>query len=103
LLARAASPALIWIAACLLGASSGLAMPILSAYAIDAAPPGAVGAAMGLLRMVTDLGIVSGPVVTGVVVDRMGLGFPGGIWFSAAMVLLAVAVFCATVRHRPKT
>ena len=102
LLARAASPALIWIAACLLGASSGLAMPILSAYAIDAAPAGAVGAAMGLLRMVTDLGIVSGPVVTGIVVDRMGLGFPGGIWFSAAMVLLAVAVFWATVRHRPK-
>jgi MFS family permease len=103
LLADAHSPLLLWIAACLLGASSGLAMPILSTYAIDAAPPGAVGAAMGLLRMVTDLGIVSGPVLTGLVVDRLGLGYPGGIWFSGAVLLVAAATFWAVVRGRPKS
>jgi DHA1 family multidrug resistance protein-like MFS transporter len=93
LLAGAHSASAGWIAGCLLSASSGLAMPILSAYAIDAAPPGAVGAAMGMLRMMTDLGIVTGPVIAGVIVDQLGWGYSGGLWFTGLVLALSVGIF----------
>jgi DHA1 family multidrug resistance protein-like MFS transporter len=100
LLADAHSTIVCWIAACLLSASSGLAMPILSAYAIDAAPPGAVGAAMGMLRMVTDLGIVSGPVIAGLIVDQLGLGYAGGLWFTGLVLIVSTVVFWIAVRKK---
>jgi MFS transporter, DHA1 family, multidrug resistance protein len=100
LLAGAHSTIVCWIAACLLSASSGLAMPILSAYAIDAAPPGAVGAAMGMLRMVTDLGIVSGPVIAGLIVDQLGLGYAGGLWFTGLVLIVSTVVFWIAVRKK---
>ncbi|MBV8652551.1 MAG: MFS transporter, partial [Alphaproteobacteria bacterium] len=93
LLSGAHSTATGWIAGCLLSASSGLAMPILSAYAIDAAPPGAVGAAMGMLRMMTDLGIVTGPVIAGVIVDQLGWSYAGGLWFTGLVLALSAGIF----------
>ncbi len=105
LLADVHSTIVCWIVACLLSVSSGLAMPILSAYAIDAAPPGAVGAAMGTLRMVTDLGIVSGPVIAGLIVDQLGLGYAGGLWFTGLVLVISTVVFWIAVhkRRRPST
>jgi MFS family permease len=105
LLADVDSTIVCWIVACLLSVSSGLAMPILSAYAIDAAPPGAVGAAMGMLRMVTDLGIVSGPVIAGLIVDQLGLGYAGGLWFTGLVLVISTVVFWIAVhkRRRPST
>jgi MFS transporter, DHA1 family, multidrug resistance protein len=100
LLADVDSTTVCWIAACLLSVSSGLAMPILSAYAIDAAPPGAVGAAMGMLRMVTDLGIVSGPVIAGLIVDQLGLGYAGGLWFTGLVLVISTVVFWVAVHKR---
>lgn len=103
LLADAHSTVVCWVAACLLSASSGLAMPILSAYAIDDAPPGAVGAAMGMLRMMTDLGIVSGPVIAGLIVDQLGLGYAGGLWFTGLVLVVSTVVFWIAVhtKRRP--
>jgi predicted MFS family arabinose efflux permease len=100
LLADVDSTIVCWIVACLLSVSSGLAMPILSAYAIDAAPPGAVGAAMGMLRMVTDLGIVSGPVIAGLIVDQLGLGYAGGLWFTGLVLVISTVVFWIAVHKR---
>jgi DHA1 family multidrug resistance protein-like MFS transporter len=93
LLASAHSALMGWIAGCLLSASSGLAMPILSAYAIDAAPPGAVGAAMGMLRMMTDFGIVTGPVIAGTIVDQLGWGYTGGLWFTGLVLAVSTGIF----------
>jgi MFS family permease len=101
LLAGAHAPFVGFISACLLGASSGTTMPLLSAYAIDAAPPGAVGTAMGMLRTVTDFGIVTGPVIAGVIVDRAGFGYAGGLWFTALILAVSVVVFWLAVRKRP--
>jgi MFS family permease len=100
LLAGAHSVLMGWIAGCLLAASSGMAMPLLSAYAIDAAPPGAVGAAMGMLRMMTDLGIVTGPVIAGLIVDQLGWSYSGGLWFMALVLALSTGIFWCAVRKR---
>src|SRR5258706_501080 len=74
------------------------AAPTLSAITADAAPPGQLGAAMGFMRTLTDLGIVSGPILTGIVVDRMGYGYAGGLLAAAAVLAVATVVFAFTKR-----
>ena len=103
LLAGAHAPLVGWVSACLLAASSGITMPLLAAYAIDAAPAGAVGAAMGMLRTMTDLGIVTGPVVVGLIVDRLGMGYAGGLWFTALVLAVSAGLFWLAVRSKPTT
>jgi MFS family permease len=88
----------LWATGVLLGATSGLAAPTLSAITADAAPPGQLGAAMGFMRTLTDLGIVSGPILTGIVVDRMGYGYAGGLLAAAAVLAVATVVFAFTKR-----
>ena len=100
LLSSANSVPLAWIAAVLLGASTGLAAPTLTAYAADIAPPGRLGAAMGLLRTMTDIAIVTGPVVAGFFVDNLGAGYQGGLIACAILLLVATAWFTLAVRHR---
>jgi MFS family permease len=93
LLADASGVALAWLGAILLGMSTGLAAPILSAYAIDAAPEGGVGAAMGLLRMVIDLAIITGPALIGFIVDQLAMGYSAGLWFCGVLLSLATLLF----------
>jgi MFS family permease len=89
LLADASGVALAWLGAILLGMSTGLAAPILSAYAIDAAPEGGIGAAMGLLRTVIDLAIITGPALIGFIVDQLAMGYSAGLWFCGILLGLA--------------
>jgi MFS family permease len=91
----------LWATGILLGATSGLAAPTLSAITADAAPPGQLGAAMGFMRTLTDLGIVSGPILTGLVVDRLGYGYAGGLLAAAAVLALATLVFALGKRVAP--
>lgn len=91
LLAGVHSVPVLWVVGILLGATSGLAVPTLSAITADSARPGQLGAAMGFMRTMTDLGIVTGPMAVGFVIDRLGLGYPGGL-AAAALVLAAATV-----------
>jgi DHA1 family multidrug resistance protein-like MFS transporter len=93
LLAEAASPVMAWLAAMLMGVSTGLAAPNLAAYAIDAAPPGGVGAATGILRTMMDLAFVSAPVIVGAIIDRLGAGYGGGLVFAGVLLSATMLVF----------
>jgi MFS family permease len=93
LLAEASAPAMAWCAAILMGVSTGLAAPNLAAYAIDAAPPGGVGAATGILRTMMDLAFVSAPVIVGAIVDRLGAGYGGGLLFAGLLLSLTMLIF----------
>jgi MFS transporter, DHA1 family, multidrug resistance protein len=93
LLAMAHTVALLWSAALLLGAASGLAAPAISAIAADAAPAGRLGAVMGLVRVMTDLGVITGPILTGFVVDGLGFGYPGGLIATALVLAASTSAF----------
>ena len=100
LLATVHTAPMLWLTAVLLGAASGVAAPTIAAITADAAKEGQLGAAMGLMRTMTDLGIVSGPVVVGLIVDRLGLGYSGGL-VAAALVLAASTAVFGIVRMTP--
>jgi predicted MFS family arabinose efflux permease len=53
-----------------------------------------------MLRMVTDLGIVSGPVIAGLIVDQLGLGYAGGLWFTGLVLIVSTVVFWIAVRKK---
>jgi DHA1 family multidrug resistance protein-like MFS transporter len=89
MLASAHSVAMAWASAIILGAASGMAGPTLSAFAVDAAPPGRLGPAIGMLRTMSDLGVVTGPFIAGTAVDMLGWGYPGGL-------LIVGIVLCST-------
>jgi MFS transporter, DHA1 family, multidrug resistance protein len=89
LLASAHSVAMAWASAIILGAASGMAGPTISAFAVDAAPPGRLGPAIGMLRTMSDFGVVTGPFIAGTAVDMLGWGYPGGL-------LVAGLVLCST-------
>jgi MFS family permease len=94
LLGDASGVVLAWLAAILLGVATGLVAPILSAYAIDAAPEGGgTGAALGMLRTVIDLAIITGPAVIGAIVDQLAMGYSVGLWFCGGLLGAATLIF----------
>jgi MFS family permease len=88
----------LWLTGVMLGATSALAAPALSAMTADAAPPGQLGAAMGMMRTLNDLGVISGPILTGIVVGRLGFGYAGGL-LAAALVLAVATIIFALTKH----
>ncbi|HEX3500213.1 MAG TPA: MFS transporter [Stellaceae bacterium] len=92
---------LAWLGAILLGIATGLAAPLLSAYAIDAAPEGGTGAALGMLRTVIDLAIITGPVVIGAIVDQLAMGYSTGLWFCGVLLGVATLIFWLSRRVSP--
>ena len=92
---------LAWLGAILLGVSTGLAAPILSAYAIDAAPEGGTGAALGMLRTVIDLAIITGPAVIGAIVDQLAMGYSTGLWFCGLLLGVSSLIFWLSRRGAP--
>jgi len=77
---------------------TGMMSSLVSAYAADAAPPGRVGAVMGSMRMMTDLGAITGPILAGFCVDQPWLGVKGGIALCAAVLIITAAIFLATAK-----
>ncbi len=101
LLDDASGVVLTWLGAILLGLATGLAAPILSAYAIDAAPEGGTGAALGMLRTVIDLAIITGPAVIGAIVDQLAMGYSAGLWFCGVLLSAATLIFRLLHRAAP--
>ena len=98
LLAFATSSLWLWPFTVLTGIGTGIASSLVSAYAADAAPAGRVGAVMGSMRMTTDLGAITGPILAGFCVDQPWLGIAGGVGLCAAMLVATLAVFLATAK-----
>lgn len=101
LLASAHSVAMAWASAIILGAASGMAGPTISAFAVDAAPPGRLGPAIGMLRTMSDLGVVTGPFIVGTAVDMLGWGYPGGL-LVAGLVLCSTSLLFWYLSARPR-
>lgn len=97
-LAFAHTEAQLWLFTILIGAGMGVSSALVSSYAADAAPPGRVGAVMGSMRMTTDLGAITGPILAGFCVDQAWLGVSGGIGLCAAILVLTSAIFLSTAK-----
>ncbi|HLI22131.1 MAG TPA: MFS transporter, partial [Stellaceae bacterium] len=78
-LALAHTEAMLWVFTVLIGAGMGVSSALVTSYAADAAPQGRIGAVMGSMRMTTDLGAITGPILAGFCVDQPWLGTAGGI------------------------
>jgi MFS family permease len=98
ILAFATQGETLWVFTVLMGAGTGMASALVSAYAADAAPPGRIGAVMGSMRMTTDLGAITGPILAGFCVDQPWLGTKGGIGLCAAMLIVTAAIFLGTAK-----
>ncbi|GAB4241699.1 MAG: MFS transporter [Elainellaceae cyanobacterium] len=91
--AWATVPIFFWLAMILLGVSMGISSPAAAAYAADVAPQGKFGPAMGLLRAISDLGFMVGPIIVGAVADLTRYGYAGGLLFNAVLVTLLTLLF----------
>jgi MFS family permease len=98
ILAFSVTGAMLWPFTVLMGMGTGMMSSLISAYAADAAPPGRVGAVMGSMRMMTDLGAITGPILAGFCVDQPWLGIKGGIGLCAAVLIVTSAIFLATAK-----
>ncbi|MDB5509795.1 MAG: multidrug transporter [Hyphomicrobiales bacterium] len=98
MLAFGDSAALLWLTAIFFGAGAGIATPTLTAYVAEVAPEGQRGPAMGLLRTMQDLALILGPLVSGLLSDRLGLGYQGGLYGCLAILGTATLVFRFTAR-----
>lgn len=98
MMAYGGSPATLWLASILFGASSGLSGPTLAAYAATTAPPGQTGRYMGMYRMAQDAGIIIGPILTGVIVAIDQFGIRGGLLSCLALAAVTATIFWRVAR-----
>jgi MFS family permease len=98
MLAIAHSETMLWVFTILIGAGMGVSTALVTSYAADAATPGRVGAVMGSMRMTTDLGAITGPILAGFCVDQAWLGVSGGIGLCGAMIVITATIFFATAK-----
>jgi DHA1 family multidrug resistance protein-like MFS transporter len=97
-LAEAHSETMLWVFTILIGAGMGVSTALVTSYAADAAPAGRIGAVMGSMRMTTDLGAITGPILAGFCVDQPWLGVQGGIGLCGAMLVLTSVIFLSTAK-----
>lgn len=97
-LAVAQTETMLWVFTILIGAGMGVSSALVSSYAADAAPPGTIGAVMGSMRMTTDLGAITGPIVAGICVDQPWLGTQGAIALCGAMLVATAVIFLSTAK-----
>lgn len=97
-LAFAQTETMLWVFTILIGAGMGVSSALVTSYAADAAPPGRVGAVMGSMRMTTDLGAITGPILAGFCVDQPWLGTSGGIGLCGVILLATATIFLATAK-----
>jgi multidrug resistance protein len=82
-----------WLAVVVLGASSGLSYPAISAFTIACLPRERYGPGMGMQRTFGDVGFVFGPVIVGALGDLTGGGHFAGVMLNIAMIVFAVLVY----------
>lgn len=80
----------------LYGMGTGLTAVIPPAVVGDVAPEGQTGLSMGVLNTAGDLGIVLGPLLSGVLADNAGYGWAFG---ASAALLLVAALAAAGMRE----
>lgn len=83
----------LWVASFLFGAGIGVALPVSVACAADIAPAGQTGASMGLMRAMTDVGLLTAPLIFGAAMDRLPNGLDDGIAICVALLIAAIAFF----------
>lgn len=83
------------IATTIMGFGNGIGSGTMMTLGADLAPPGRVGAFLGVWRLIGDVGGTSGPLVVGGVADLIGLG--PSAFALAAIGILSVALFAFTV------
>jgi MFS family permease len=98
ILAIAHTEAMLWVFTVLMGAGMGVSTALVTSYAADTAPQGRIGAVMGSMRMTTDLGAITGPILAGFCVDQPWLGIPGGIGLCGAMLVVTLVIFLSTAK-----
>lgn len=82
-----------WLSIAVLGLVNGLGGPATATYAADIAPKRGYGHAFGLQRSVGDIGFMTGPLLIGLADDFGGIGYTGGLWLNAALVLIGALTF----------
>ena len=88
------------IASVIVGIGTGFTGPASSAFAADKAPPGQMGAALGVVRMIGDSAFVIGPALMALIVATPGLGIRAGFVLAALLGLGSVATAAFLVRRR---
>ena len=68
---------------------------MLTTYIAETALPHQRGPAMGVFRTMQDAAMILGPSVTGLLTDRLGLGYQGGL-FGCIVVIVAATFFFVT-------
>jgi len=86
------------VAAVLLGGSYALSSPAWLALMSEAAPEGRTGLVMGASETAQGAGLIVGPVLGGLLYDRVGPGTP--FIASAALLTIGTALAIATLRRR---
>jgi MFS family permease len=85
----------------LVGIIAGIGMALstvaTSAFVAGVSPPGRLGASMGALSSVMDIGHSAGPLVAGVIITV--LGYPAGFLTGFALSVLVSAIFLVSVRY----
>jgi MFS family permease len=95
LIAFSAAPWMFWAGMALMGVAMGFSGPAVAAFAVEHAPGGRYGPAMGVLRFFGDLGFVAGPVLLGLAVDLLHVGHGGAIALNGALVAMSGLMFVA--------
>jgi MFS family permease len=70
-----------------------------SAYVADVAKKEQIGASMGALSSIMDIGQSGGPLVTGIIVTA--IGYATGFFASCVLALIVCIVFILSVRGSP--
>jgi MFS family permease len=80
------------------GIGMSLSTVATSAYVADVAKKEQIGASMGALSSIMDIGQTSGPLVTGIIITAAG--YATGFLTSFLLALAVTVVFSISVRNR---
>jgi MFS family permease len=103
LLAADASMTALWLSSLVLGAASGVALPVSMACAADAAPRGQIGVVMGFMRSVIDVAVLTSPLIVGAAVDQLSSGQSWAVAICITILFGAAVVFWMQTPLRPIT
>jgi MFS family permease len=93
----AASFAQFFLVSAVFGIGMSLSTVATSAYVADVAKKEQIGASMGALSSIMDIGQSGGPLLTGIIVT--GVGYVAGFFASCAIALVVCVVFILSVRN----
>jgi MFS family permease len=82
------------------GLGMSLSTVATSAYVADVAKKEEIGASMGALSSIMDIGQSAGPFVTGVIITLAG--YPSGFYAGFVLALAVTAIFVVSVREKKK-